>query len=75
MITEPVADRVLVVRSALERLRSQVEPKTFSAFWQIMVDGKTPADVAESLQMKVATVYVIKGRLMRRLEDLLEGEI
>ena len=75
MITEPVADRILVVRSALERLRSQIEPKTFSAFWQLMVDGKTPAEVADALQMKVATVYVIKGRLMRRLRDLLEGEL
>lgn len=74
-ISQPVSDRALMVRQALDVLRGQVEPKTFDAFWQLMVDGKKPADVAATLEMKVATLYVIKGRMMRRLRELLEGDV
>lgn len=74
-ISQPESDRSLLVRRALEVLRSSVEPKTFDAFWQMMVDGKSPADVSAALGIKVATLYVIKGRMMRRLRDLLEGDL
>lgn len=72
-ITDQVGDRAIVVRQVLEVIRSQVEEKTWQAFWQVAIEGRDPAEVAQALGMKVATIYVVKGRMLRKLRDMLEG--
>lgn len=51
----------------LERIRAQVHPQTWQAFWKVVVDGKTPEEVGEELAMRPATVRVAKSRVLSRL--------
>jgi len=53
---------------AAERVRGEVQPATWQAFWQTAVDGRDPCDVARQLNMTVANVYICKSRVMARLK-------
>jgi RNA polymerase sigma factor (sigma-70 family) len=54
---------------AAEQVRGQVQEPTWQAFWQTAVDGKSGKEVAESLGMTVAAVYLCKGRVMAKLKE------
>jgi RNA polymerase sigma-70 factor (ECF subfamily) len=54
---------------AAEQVRSQVQEPTWHAFWQTAVDGKSGKEVAKSLGMTVAAVYLCKGRVMAKLKE------
>lgn len=63
-----------LLHRALELLRSEFEPKTWQAFWQTAVDGRSATDVAADLGMSPGAVRVAKSRVLHRLrEDL--GEL
>ena len=51
----------------LEKVRTEVEPRTWQAFWQTTVENRNPQQVAEELQMKLASVYQARSRVLRRL--------
>jgi RNA polymerase sigma-70 factor, ECF subfamily len=55
------------VRRAMEVVRAEFEPRTWAAFWQVAVDGQSPAETAAALQVSVASVYQAKSRVLRRL--------
>ncbi len=55
-------------RRALELVRSEFEEKTWQAFWQVAVDGRSPADVAKDLGVTSAAVRQAKSRILRRLK-------
>ena len=58
-------------------VKQDFTPTTWQAFWMTAVDGVGGREVAEKLEMKVAAVYLAKGRVMARLKDqvkLLVGE-
>jgi RNA polymerase sigma-70 factor (ECF subfamily) len=61
---------------ALESIRGHFAPQTWDAFWQVVVEGKTPQDVAEALSMRPGAVRVAKSRVLQRLRqelgDLIE---
>lgn len=65
-----------VHRRALELLQSDFQPRTWQAFWQVAVEGKTAAETAAELGMSVGAVFVAKSRVLKRLReefgDLLE---
>lgn len=42
---------------------------TWRAFWRVAVDGCSPADVADELDMSVNAVYIAKSRVLRRLRE------
>jgi RNA polymerase sigma-70 factor (ECF subfamily) len=63
--TSEFCARVLEV--ALSRVRPDFEPKTWRAFEQVWVDGRTAADTARDLNLPVGSVYVAKSRVLRRL--------
>jgi RNA polymerase sigma-70 factor (ECF subfamily) len=65
---EPEADGT-VWRRAVELLRTEFEERTWQAFWQVTIDGQTPAEVAPRLGMTVAAVYQAKSRVLRRLRQ------
>jgi RNA polymerase sigma-70 factor, ECF subfamily len=52
---------------ALEQIRKQVHSQTWQAFWKVVVEGKTPEEVAEELAMRPGTVRVAKSRVLSRL--------
>ncbi|QEL18573.1 RNA polymerase sigma factor [Limnoglobus roseus] len=56
-------------RRGLELVRGEFEPRTWRAFWEYVVDGRTPADVAADLGVSAATVRQAKSRVLRRLRE------
>ena len=56
-------------RRGLELIQSEFTPRTWKAFWRIVVDGCTPAEVADELGVSVNSVYLAKSRVLRRLRE------
>ncbi len=63
----------LFLRS-LELIRQDFTEQTWKAFWQVVVEGKTPKEVGEDLSMRPGTVRVAKSRVLHRLRQEL-GDI
>jgi RNA polymerase sigma-70 factor (ECF subfamily) len=47
----------------------RVSRVTWQAFHLLAVEGKSGADVAAELQMKIAAVYMAKSRVQKMLRD------
>lgn len=62
----------LVARAA-EVMKAEFQPVTWQAFWSLTVEGKSGAEVAAALGMRVNSVYAAKSRVSRRLRQELEG--
>ena len=56
-----------VLLRALESIRPEFHERTWQAFWKVVIDGRTAADVAADLAMKPGTVRVSKSRVLLRL--------
>jgi RNA polymerase sigma-70 factor (ECF subfamily) len=56
---------------AVEEVRGRFQETTWQAFWLTAVEGKSGKDVAKTLRMSVAAVYLAKGRVMARLKEQL----
>ncbi len=56
---------------ASEQVRGSFQETTWQAFWQTAVEGKTGPQAARQLGMSVAAVYLAKGRVMRRLKEVI----
>ncbi len=54
---------------AAQRVRQDVEDRTWQAFWRTAVEGQRPKDVAGILDMSVSAVYLAKNRVLRRLKQ------
>jgi RNA polymerase sigma-70 factor (ECF subfamily) len=66
---EEVSERKYVLRRALEIVQKEIEPRTWDAFWRVVVDERSPAQVAEELAVSVNVVYLARSRVLRRLAD------
>ena len=58
-----------LLRAALEQIREHVHPQTWQAFWKVVVEGKTPEQAGEELDMRPGTVRVAKSRVLSRLRS------
>ncbi|HMF13641.1 MAG TPA: sigma-70 family RNA polymerase sigma factor [Gemmataceae bacterium] len=54
---------------AVERIRSEFQEKTWQAFRQMAMEGRSGKDVAANLGTSVAAVYLAKGRVLSRLRE------
>jgi RNA polymerase sigma-70 factor (ECF subfamily) len=64
---------LIVLRRALELVKTDFEPRTYEAFREVVLNERPPADVARSLNLKsVGAVYTAKSRVMKRLRELLD---
>lgn len=54
-------------RRVLDAVRAEFEPRTWEAFWRIVVDEQSPADVAAAMGMTLPAVYKAKSRVLQRL--------
>ena len=63
------ADSTALYRRGLELVRAEFEPRTWEMFWQHVVGGRTPADVAADLGVSAAAVRQAKSRVLRRLRQ------
>jgi RNA polymerase sigma-70 factor (ECF subfamily) len=57
---------------AADQVREDFQDSTWKAFWQTAVDGKSGKEVAATLGMTVAAVYLAKGRVMARLKEQIQ---
>ncbi len=64
----------LLLHQALELIRNDFHERTWQAFWRIVVDNCSPAEVAKELDMKPGAVRVAKCRVLQRLRQDL-GEL
>lgn len=55
---------------AAERVRPEVEDKTWRAFWQTAVDGQPAKEVAGELGVTVGAVYIARSRVTTRLREV-----
>lgn len=60
-------------RRALELVRSEFSDRTWQAFGLTGVEKQTPAEVAQDLEMTTDSVYQAKSRVLRRLQEELNG--
>ncbi len=58
-----------LLREAAARVQLRVEPRTWRAFHLLAIEGKKGSEVALSLEMKVATVFVARSKVQRMLHD------
>ena len=71
--TDAKSEEASVSHRALELIRSEFEPRTWTAFWRTAVDAATPADVAVELNMTAAAIRMAKSRVLGRLRKELDG--
>jgi RNA polymerase sigma-70 factor (ECF subfamily) len=62
-----------VAAQALRVMRTDFEPQTWQACWEVVVDGQPAAQVARRLGVSVGTVYAAKCRVLARLREELAG--
>ena len=53
--------------AAAERVKPNVRPATWAAFWATAVDGRAGPEVAAELGMTVGAVHVARSRVLARL--------
>jgi RNA polymerase sigma-70 factor (ECF subfamily) len=56
-------------RRALELIQGSFEETTWRAFWHVVVDGRSPQEVAAELAMSAGAVRVAKCRVLHRLRQ------
>lgn len=65
--------RRYLIQRAVQLLHSDFQPTTWKAFWEWVVNGRSPAEVAAELGITIAAVYLAKARVLRRLREELAG--
>jgi RNA polymerase sigma-70 factor (ECF subfamily) len=55
---------------ASERVRGEVRPQTWQAFWEVAVSGTSVAETAIKLEMTAGAVRVAKCRIIARLREV-----
>jgi RNA polymerase sigma-70 factor (ECF subfamily) len=58
-----------LLHRALTMIQGDFEPRTWAAFWQTAVEGRSTADVAADLGMTSGAVRVAKSRVLHRLRS------
>ena len=56
-----------LLQTCMSIVQKQVEPRSWSAFRMLVLDGLTGSEVAERLGMRVDAVYMAKLRVQRRI--------
>jgi RNA polymerase sigma-70 factor (ECF subfamily) len=58
-----------LLHQAMELIRAEYQPETWTAFWEYAVQGRPAAEVAAELKLTVNAVYLAKARVLRRLKQ------
>jgi RNA polymerase sigma-70 factor (ECF subfamily) len=56
-------------RRAVEQVRGEFEERTWRMFWRAVIEGRSPAALAEELGVTPAAVRQAKSRVLRRLKQ------
>ena len=57
-------------RILLEKLKARIHPKHYQIYCLLMEDQHEPAEIAESLNINIGQVYVVKHRANRILREI-----
>ena len=60
-----------LLAEAMERVRFRVEPHTWEAFELLVLENWSGAAVAAKLKMKLPTVFVVAGRVKRKIQEVI----
>ena len=63
------AEADVLLRRALELIRGDFEERTWRMFWQTVIDGRSPVEVAADLGVTPAAVRKAKSRVMHRVKS------
>jgi RNA polymerase sigma-70 factor (ECF subfamily) len=58
-----------LLHRGLDLIRAEFEERTWEAFWGVVVEGRTPAEMADALGITANAVYKSKARVLRRLRE------
>ena len=58
---------------AMHILKADFKPQTWQAVWDLVVEGKPAAEVAQAAGMTIEAVYAAKCRVLARLRQELQG--
>jgi RNA polymerase sigma-70 factor, ECF subfamily len=61
----------VLYKQALKLVKDEFEERTWQAFWRAVVDGQSPAIIADDLGVTAAAVRQAKSRVLRRLKIIL----
>ncbi len=64
-----------LLQVCLDRVREEIEPKTFQAFQLYALDGWSAKEAAEFLGLSVASVYAAKSRVAERVRHWWNKEV
>jgi RNA polymerase sigma-70 factor, ECF subfamily len=59
----------ILMRRAVELLKTDFQESTWKAFWRTAVDGVPASDVAAELEISVNAVHLAKARVLKRLRE------
>lgn len=59
----------ILYRQAVELVRGEFSERDWQAFYRVVMEEKSPKDVAEELGSSLNTIYLAKSRILRRLRD------
>jgi len=62
-----------LVQRALQLMQADFRPATWQACWQVVVEGRSAADVGRELGLSVGAVHAARFRVLARLRQDLEG--
>jgi len=65
--------RAYILARATRIMEADFQPETWRAFWALVVDERSGADVAAEMGQTVAAVYQARARVLRRLRQELAG--
>ncbi|MBL8794193.1 MAG: sigma-70 family RNA polymerase sigma factor [Planctomycetia bacterium] len=66
---DPSATDGNLVQRALEQIRGEFEPRTWTMFWRATVEGHATRDIAADLGVTPDAVRVAKSRILKRLRQ------
>lgn len=62
-----------LIAQALRLIQTDFEPKTWQAAWLALTTDRTAADIGQELGLAEASVWVAKGRVLRKLRQEMAG--
>ena len=68
-LNESVSDLDGLYHRALRLVEHEFEERTWAAFWQVYVEGKTPTETAAHLGITPIAVRQAKSRVLRRIRQ------
>lgn len=58
---------------AAEQVKGEFIETSWKAFWMTMIEGLTVAEVAETLAVSPGSIYMSRGRILKRIRDKVNG--